>query len=73
MRLAHVLDKLKGEHGRDMGIENMRIVLDAMVEDVTREAKGEIVESAAAKRAICKHTAMSNLSWPLPLRQQVIQ
>ena len=57
MRLAHVLDKLKSEHGRELVIEDMRLVLDAMVEDVMREAKGEIVESAAAKRAICKRTA----------------
>jgi len=47
MRLSHVLDRLG-----DVGIEDTRQVIAAMVEDVTREAAGEIIDSRAAQRAI---------------------
>lgn len=53
MRLSHVLDKL----GNPTEIENTREVIKAMVEDVTREAKGEIKESKAAMQFIGKKTA----------------
>ncbi len=53
MRLEHVLQKFP----RDIGIESMRQVLAAMVEDVTREAKGEIVDSPEARKAICYATS----------------
>lgn len=52
MRLTHVLDKL-GE----VDISAMPGVIRAMVEDVFREAKGEIVESKDARTAIGKRTA----------------
>lgn len=52
-RLQHVLQKIP-----DHSIEKMGIIIRAMVEDVTREAKGEIVESDAAKKAIGKKTAL---------------
>lgn len=52
MRLAHVLDKMS-----DAGIEQTRDVIVAMVEDVRREAKGEIVESREAMSAIGRRTA----------------
>lgn len=47
MRLSHVLDKLG-----DVGIEQTKRVIDAMVADVQREASGEIVDSRPAQRAI---------------------
>ncbi len=52
-RLAHVLDKL----GPDVGIERMRDVIDAMVEDVMREGASEIVDSRETRAAISKKTA----------------
>lgn len=52
-RLAHVLDKIEGEKG----IERMREVIASMVEDVRREASGEIVESREACAAIARKTS----------------
>ncbi len=52
-RLDHVLDKL----GAAVGIERTRDVIAAMVEDVEREAAGEIVASREARAAIGKKTA----------------
>lgn len=46
-RLEHVLDKLG-----PVGIQDTPKVIVAMVEDVTREAKGEIVDSKEARKAI---------------------
>lgn len=54
MRLDHVLDKLPPEKRT---IENMRDIIAAMTEDVTREAKGEIVDSKEARAAIGARTA----------------
>jgi len=51
-RLEHVLDKIPGA-----GMEKMPIILKAMVEDVTREAKGEIVDNETVRKAITKKTA----------------
>lgn len=53
MRLSHVLDKLP----QGLGPEGTKQVIDAMVEDVTREAKGEIVDSKEARAAIGKKAA----------------
>jgi len=53
MRLTHVLDKLDNTDK----IEDTGKVIKAMMEDVLREAKGEIVESQAAIKAIGKLTA----------------
>lgn len=53
MRLNHVLDKL----GNPTEIEKTGIVIKAMIEDVTREAKGEIKESKQAMQFIGKKTA----------------
>lgn len=53
MRLVHVLDKLP----QPVDISHTPKVIEAMVEDVYREAKGEIVESKEARRAISKRTA----------------
>ena len=53
MRLNHVLDKL----GNPTEIEKTGVVIKAMIEDVTREAKGEIKESKQAMQFIGKKTA----------------
>jgi hypothetical protein len=53
MRLEHVLQKLPAPHEMTL----MPKVLGAMVEDVFREAKGEIVESKEAAKAISKKAA----------------
>lgn len=51
-RLNHVLDKLP----QDIGMESTKLVITAMVEDVYREAKGEIVESKEVSAAIQQKT-----------------
>lgn len=53
MRLSHVCDKLPA----NIGPECTKLVIDAMVEDVLREAAGEIVDSKEARSAIGKRTA----------------
>jgi len=52
MRLNHVLDKL----GNPTEIEKTGKVIKAMIEDVTREAKGEIKESKQTMQFIGKKT-----------------
>jgi len=51
-RLEHVLDKLG-----PVGLDRTKDVIVAMVEDVVREGKGEIIDSKDARRAIGKKTA----------------
>jgi len=51
-RLQHVLDKLPGA-----GVQDTPKVIAAMVEDVVREGKGEIVDSKEARKAIGALTA----------------
>lgn len=55
-RLAHVLDKIE-VGGATVGIERTRDVIAAMIDDVVREAGGEIVASKDAKHAIGKAAA----------------
>lgn len=51
-RLIHVVDKIPGH-----SIEKMRTIIDAMIEDITREADGEIVISSKdVFKAIAKKT-----------------
>lgn len=50
-RLEHVLDKIPNHT-----IDKMREIIDAMVEDVYREGKGEIVENIIVSKAIGKKT-----------------
>ena len=54
MRLNHVLDKL----GNPDEIEKTGQVIKSMIEDVRREAKGEIKESKLALKCIGKKTAL---------------
>ena len=51
-RLTHVLQKIE-----NVGIDKMRDVITAMIEDVTREGSGEIVDSKEARKAISKRTS----------------
>jgi hypothetical protein len=53
MRLTHVLDKL----GNPTDVSATGEVLRSMVEDVLREASGEIVDSKAARKAISARAA----------------
>lgn len=55
-RLSHVIAHLTVD-GVEPGIESTGKVIAAMIEDVYREAAGEIVESKEAKQAISKATA----------------
>ncbi len=55
MRLTHVIDRLTVD-GVPPGMERTRDVLAAMVEDVEREAAGEIVASKEARQAIFRRT-----------------
>jgi hypothetical protein len=52
-RLQHVLNKMPGAN-----IEQMRDVINAMVQDVLVEGAGEIVDSKEARAAISKKTAI---------------
>lgn len=52
MRLEHVLQKIPNH-----GMETMRVIIDAMKEDVLRESQGEIVISDDAIKAICSRTS----------------
>jgi len=54
MRLTHVLDKI----GNPDDISATGSVIKAMLEDVIREAEGEIIESKEARTAIGRKTAM---------------
>lgn len=53
MRLEHILQKLP----EAKGIEDTKIVIFAMIEDVYREAEGEIVQGKEVSAAIGKKTA----------------
>jgi hypothetical protein len=52
MRLEHVLSKLEAGLGRESAIEDVPQIIAAMVEDVTREAVGEIALTREAAKAI---------------------
>ena len=52
-RLNHVLDKMEGEKD----ITQTGLVIKNMVEDIYREAKGEIIESTKVKNFISRKTA----------------
>jgi len=72
MRLNHILDTalstLKAVQGLDdsrkvLGPEDTKIIIEIMWEDVTREAKGEILESKEAMKAIGNRTAYLYKQW----------
>jgi hypothetical protein len=53
MRLNHVLDAFP----QPWDISETGNIIKSMIEDIVREAKGEIVDSREARTAIGKHTA----------------
>jgi hypothetical protein len=53
-RLEHILDKLPA----DLGIEQIRLVIDAMYEDIKREGEGEILWSKEAVKQVNTATAV---------------
>lgn len=55
-RLEHVLDHLRASVG-DVGIQHTAKVIAAMVDDVLREGRGEIVDTKEARKAIGAHAA----------------
>lgn len=64
MRLEHVLQKLP----EATGLEHTKLVINAMVDDVYTEGKGEIVESRAASYVIGKQTVKL---WKKRLQKQL--
>jgi hypothetical protein len=52
MRLIHILDKFGS-----LDISKLENIIKAMIEDVEREAKGEILENRDVRKAISKRTA----------------
>lgn len=54
MRLEHVTTRLVGELGRDLKMEDMRKVIDAMIEDIKRESSGEVDFSEFAAKPTVK-------------------
>jgi len=57
MRLYHVLPKINPESVAPLGPEDTKAVIFAMIEDIRREAAGEILESKEATKAIGSATA----------------
>jgi hypothetical protein len=59
MRLTHVLQELvaEGKIPATPGMENTPVVIKAMIADIYKEGKGEVVESKEASTAIGKRTA----------------
>lgn len=58
MRLNHVIDRLVRErNNKDYSIADTGKIIELMVEDVTREAKGEIADNQAVRKAIGAHAA----------------
>jgi hypothetical protein len=53
MRLSHILDKFS-----NYGIENTSDIIRAMIEDISREAKDEIIENRETRKAISTKTAI---------------
>jgi site-specific recombinase XerD len=56
MRLVHVLDKLAAG-GMVIEEKRMNDIIAAMVEDIEREAKGEIISNKQTRKAISQRTA----------------
>lgn len=56
MRLIHVIDKLKAS-GMEVDEKKMNTIIKAMIEDVEREGKDEIVVNKQSRKQIGKRTA----------------
>lgn len=62
-RLEHVIQALRSAGSFEGEMADIPKVISAMIEDVYREAAGEIVESKEAKTAIGKKTAQLYKTW----------
>lgn len=64
-RLRHIIDKLKADDPLvgDINMQHTPHIINRMIEDVYREAKGEIVESKEAKNAIGARTGKLFKEW----------
>jgi len=56
MRLVHVIDKLKAD-GMEVDEKKMNFIIKAMVEDIEREGKDEIIVNKKSRKQIGKRTA----------------
>lgn len=56
MRLAHVLDHVRAAKQKELGMEDTPDIIKEMLADVSKEAKGEIVESKESRKAISGKT-----------------
>jgi hypothetical protein len=56
MRLTHVMDKIKAD-GMVIEEKLMNYIIACMVEDIHREAKGEIISNKQTRKAISQRTA----------------
>lgn len=57
MRLEHVIDAvLSARDDKEIGMRDTPLVIAAMLEDVTREAAGEIIDSQPARKAMSQRT-----------------
>jgi hypothetical protein len=56
-RLEHVLDKLRANNQDVSQIQVTGLVITSMIEDVLREAEGEIISNSLVKKAISAKTA----------------
>ena len=55
--MGHITSDARFRRLQGIGMEKVRDVITAMTEDVIREAKGEIVDTPEARKAIGKKTA----------------
>lgn len=59
MRLGHVIDAmLSARASKDVDMKDIPLVISGMIEDVTREAAGEINDNQAARKAIGRRAAV---------------
>ena len=58
-RLEHVLDKLPPDSANG----NLKVVIDAMIVDIVKESKGEIIDSPEARKAIGRKTVEELKKW----------
>lgn len=59
MRLEHVIDRLiSTRESKEIDIKDTKSIIDLMIEDVTREAEGEIADNPPARRAIGTRAAV---------------
>ena len=59
MRLEHVIDRVLSQRDeKEIEMRDTPLIIATMIEDVTREAAGEIVDNAPARKAIGQRTVM---------------